>query len=241
MDIATGIDAQDCFVLHSRDYGDTSQLLEIFCASAGRVGLVARGTRSRRKGQGKLEPFTCINANWRGRQELKTLLNFEHRFGLVLRGDALLCGFYLNELLLKLLSREDPYPALFANYLTCLQQIEQPGADLGGLMREFEMQLLSELGYGIHSENSAEGALIDPEATYYYQVDSGWVGVRRVDQTDSWLGSEVLRLSEGRTGYGAVECKLKRLTRSLIDDLLDGKPLHTRALIKSLHSPRRSD
>src|SRR6187455_1294129 len=113
-------DEQPAYVLHTYAYRETSLIVEAFTAEYGRVALVARGAkRPRSEMRGLLQGFQPLLLSWSGANELKTLQKAEWRGGMPLPGgSALLCGFYLNELLLKLLAREDAHPQLYASYET---------------------------------------------------------------------------------------------------------------------------
>jgi DNA repair protein RecO (recombination protein O) len=115
-------DDQPAFVLHAYAYRETSLIVEALSASHGRVALVARGAkRPRSELRGVLQAFQPLTLSWAGGGELKTLIRAEWQSGLPLvSGSALLCGFYLNELLLKLLPREDAHPQLFNDYQDAL-------------------------------------------------------------------------------------------------------------------------
>ena len=104
-------DAEPGYVLHAYPYRETSLIVEAFTEAHGRVAMVARGAkRPRSELRGVLQGFQPLLLSWFGQQELKTLLRAEWRGGLPLvSGRALLCGFYLNELLLRLLAHEDPH------------------------------------------------------------------------------------------------------------------------------------
>jgi DNA repair protein RecO (recombination protein O) len=123
-------DDQAAFVLHTYPYRETSLIVEAFTSEFGRVAMVARGAkRPRSEMRGLLQGFQPLLLSWAGQHELKTLLRGEWRGGLPLvRGSALVCGFYLNELLLKLLPREDPHPRLFAHYETALADLADGGS-----------------------------------------------------------------------------------------------------------------
>ena len=118
-------DAQPAFVLHTYAYRETSLIVETFTADHGRVAMVARGAkRPRSETRGLVAGVPAAHLSWAGAGELKTLLKAEWGGGLPLpRGAALLCGFYLNELLLKLLAREDPHAALFRDYHDALEAL----------------------------------------------------------------------------------------------------------------------
>src|SRR5215467_1201978 len=115
-------DEESAFVLHTYPYRETSLIVEAFTATYGRVAMVARGAkRPRSELRGLLNAFQPLLVSWAGTGELKTLIAAEWRGGMPLpTGAALLCGFYLNELLLKLLPREDPHPKLWTDYENAL-------------------------------------------------------------------------------------------------------------------------
>src|SRR5882672_12398089 len=118
-------DDQPAYVLHTYPYRETSLIVESFVAPFGRVAMVARGAkRPRSELRGLLNAFQPLLLSWAGAAELKTLIRAEWRGGMPLPGgSALLCGFYLNELVLKLLAREDPHPALFYEYAAALRAL----------------------------------------------------------------------------------------------------------------------
>src|SRR6266404_7748539 len=143
-------DDQPAFVLHAHPYRETSLIVEALTADYGRVAMVARGARrARSELRGVLQAFQPLSLSWLGAGELKTLVKAEWRGGLPLvTGSALLCGFYLNELLLKLLPREDPHPRLFDAYESALSRLAN-GADQAPVLRQFELELMAELGYAL--------------------------------------------------------------------------------------------
>src|SRR5512139_4219305 len=104
-------DDEPAFVLHAYPYRETSLIVEAFTEAHGRIALVARGAkRPRSELRGLLQGFQPLLLSWSGAGELKTLARAEWRGGMSrLGGSALVCGFYLNELLIKLLPREDPH------------------------------------------------------------------------------------------------------------------------------------
>lgn len=167
------------YVLHSRPYRNTSKLLDIFSREQGRRVLVARGARrGNSRLQGQLLPFIPLLLSWQGQGEVQTLTGAETGTQLTsLKGRKLLTAFYLNELLLRLLAREDPHPALYDAYAQTLQRLsgpsDQTSAEEAGL-RMFECFLLQELGYGLvldHEVNS--GDVIQADRMYCYQPEQG--------------------------------------------------------------------
>jgi DNA repair protein RecO (recombination protein O) len=138
------------YVLHRQPYRNTSYIMDVWTKECGRISLVAksaRGLKSRFRGQ--LEPFTPLLISCRGRSELKNLMQAEV-IGMPydLMGHALWCGFYLNELIMRLFRTECPYPVVFDAYVDALNQLCV--GDLQSALRHFECTLLEELGMGFH-------------------------------------------------------------------------------------------
>src|SRR3989304_9185997 len=146
--------AQPAFVLHSYPYRETSLLLEVYSRNFGRVALVARGARRPRSAlRGVLLAFQPLLLIWAGKSELRTLYKAEWEGGLPqLRGIALLCGFFLNELLVKLLPREDPHERLYEAYAESLRALGN-GSGHAATLRRFGKRFLGELGYALTLEH----------------------------------------------------------------------------------------
>jgi DNA repair protein RecO (recombination protein O) len=166
---------QPAFVLHSRPYRETSLLLECLTRDHGRLGVVARGVRGERARlrRGQLEPFQMLALDLLLRGELATMLAIEP-VGVPLRisGDAALAGLYLNELVVRLTGRDDPFPRLFAAYAQTLQRLA--GDDfLAWTLRRFERDLLDAIGYGLPLQYDALGEPLDADASYQYHVGEG--------------------------------------------------------------------
>ena len=171
-------DDQAAFVLHTYPYRETSLIVEAFTAQAGRVAMVARGAkRPKSELRGVLQAFQPLTLAWAGTGELKTLVRAEWRGGLPLPGGAaLLCGFYLNELLLKLLPREDPHPALWNDYASTLEALTERARppEQAATLRRFEVRLLAELGYALPLTHDVDtGAPIDAAERYHYAFERG--------------------------------------------------------------------
>src|SRR5512135_3086366 len=165
------------FVLHSYPFRETSLILEVFSRNHGRVALVARGARRPRSAlRGLLMGFQPLSMSWFGKHELRTLHSAEWQGGQPqLQGTALLCGFYLNELLLNLLARDDPHESLFDYYQQTLQRLAQED-DHAVTLRRFERRMLQELGYALSLETEAgSGKPIVPEKNYRYILERGAV------------------------------------------------------------------
>src|SRR5512132_1994910 len=134
-------DDEPGFVLHTYAYRETSLIVEAFTEQYGRVAMVARGAkRPRSELRGLLQAFQPLLLAWSGEQELKTLIKAEWQGGLPLpTGSALMCGFYINELVLKLLPREDPHPGLYAEYHDALHDLVSR-REQAQVLRRFELR-----------------------------------------------------------------------------------------------------
>lgn len=239
----TRFSLQRGYVLHRRPYRDTSQLLEVFSEEHGRIGLVARGARGRRDAQGLLQPFIPLLLSWSGRGELATLTAVESAGAMhALNAMPLLCGFYLNELLLRLLPRFDPHREVFHIYDHTLAELARHSIGTGEMewaLRMFERDLLQELGYGLVLDHDVEsGEPIDEVEFYRYVLGYGplWCEKDLADQhTDMIIRGSTLRaLSQGSSVGTRGLREAKRLMRAAIDQQLAGRALHSRRLLRDL-------
>lgn len=233
------IELEPGYALHARPYRETSLLLEAFTRGHGRIGLVARGARGQRSRlRGVLRPFAPLLLSWSGRGELATLTGAEPTAAARLTSGRLLAGgLYLNELLVRLLARNDPHPALYDAYdaaLTALVSDESPEP----VMRVFETRLLSELGYGLTLERDAEGRALRPDALYHYHLESGAVLVHQpVEGMLVVHGETLMALRQGRFDNPRSLREAKRLTRAALSRYLGDRPLRSRELWRVRRQP----
>ncbi|MDO9449349.1 MAG: DNA repair protein RecO [Rugosibacter sp.] len=233
------IDEQRAFVLHLYPYSETSLVVDAFSRDHGRLALLARGARRPRSAmRGLLMAFQPLELGWFGAGEVKTLAKAEWIGGMpLLGGRCLLLGYYLNELLVKMLPREDPHGVLFDAYSAALHALALGGADAPEL-RRFEKTLLKELGYGVTLDREAvTGEQIIAQAQYAFQVERG--PVRKVGADDT-ANMSVLRgktlLDMVADDYTDPQTRLesKMLMRQLIAHHLGGKPLQSRRVFMEL-------
>ncbi|MBA1329859.1 DNA recombination protein RecO [Candidatus Endoriftia persephone str. Guaymas] len=228
---------QPCFILHRREYRNTSLLLELFTPEQGRLPAIARGARSGRSMLGAiLQPFRPLLISLKGRGEVKTLSKSEPEGrALLLQGNHLYCGFYLNELLTRLLQREDPHPQLFLHYSNTLAALAT-AEPMEAVLRHFELELLDELGYGLLLDQEADnGDKIEAERLYEFHIEHGPV-VFETGRTRSpmvvhgatMLGMHRRDFSEHRTIQEA-----RGLMRRVLAFYLGNKPLKSRELFRS--------
>jgi len=225
------------FVLHSYAFRETSLILDVFSRSHGRLAMVARGARRPKSSlRGLLMNFQPLLLSWFGKGEVRTLHSAEWQGGQpYLQGTALMCGFYLNELLLSLLARDDPHQQLFDYYRVTLQRLAQE-TDHAATLRCFEKYFLQELGYALVLEREASsGKAIQAKVCYRYVVEQGALP----DDGDARAGLAVLgktMLDMAADDYTdpITAQQSKQLMRVLLNHHLGGKALHTRELIKDL-------
>lgn len=230
------ISLQPAFVLHRRPYRNTSLLVEVLAQDYGRVGLVARGVRTARSRiKGLLQPFTPLLLSWSGKGELMTLTAAEDAgLPIMLSPTRLFSGFYVNELLLRLLPRHDPHPGLFEAYRRVVTDLAGV-AEQEAALRIFEKRLLAELGYGLMLEVEAgNDRPIRSETNYLYVLDRGPVPADGQSGFGIPIsGKSLLALSRECFGDADELREAKRLTRSAIGVHLGDQPLRTRQLLLS--------
>ena len=230
------------FVLHSYPFRETSLILDVFSRSHGRLAIVARGARRPKSSlRGLLMNFQPLLLSWFGKGEVRTLHSAEWQGGQpYLQGTALMCGFYLNELLLNLLARDDPHVQLFDYYRATLYRLAHE-ADHAATLRCFEKHLLQELGYALVLDREAgNGKAIQAEVCYRYVVERGPLPDESGPDDGAGstgflvLGKTLLDMAADEYADPATAQQSKQLMRMLLNHHLGGKILHTRELIKEL-------
>lgn len=228
-------------VLHTRAYRESSLMLDVFTRDQGRSVLVAKGARrAKSPWRGLLQPFRPLLLSWSGGGEVQTLIGAEPD-GLAwpLAGRGLLSGFYVNELVMRLLQRHDPHPALYPAYLAVLKGLAQAGREEPTL-RVFEKRLLDALGYGLVLEReSGSGRPIEFSGQYRYLPEQGPVPADLADGLGIAVsGATLLALAGER--LDAPDClrQAKRLMRQALGPYLGDKPLKSRSLFQEMFNTR---
>ena len=222
---------QPAYVLHRRAYRDTSLLLEILSRDHGRVGVVARGARQpRARLRAVLQPFAPLLLSWSGRGDLATLTAAEPEGpARLLQGEALLGGFYLNELLLRLLGRWDPCPEVYGVYGSALAGLHLQGCD-PIVLRRFERSLLDALGYGVHLESDAAGGPILPERRYRFEAGHGLAAAAE----GAYAGVCLQAFQRGEPMAPDCLNQIRRLLQAALQSHLGPRPLKSRELLLRL-------
>ncbi len=221
------------YVLHRRPYRDSSLLLEIFSQQYGRVGLVARGVRGGKSRKAALlQPFQNVLISWVGRGELKTLTDVEPSAGNAsLPGRQLANGFYVNEIMVRLLQRDDPHPQLFEHYAQSIQRLAD-NQNPEPALRQFEIWLLQEVGYGLQLQYEAEsGEPVVAQQDYCYQPETGPVAMHSIRCDGVAVsGSTLLALSAGNLVDQTTLKEAKRLLRNVLAHHLGGRAINAREM-----------
>jgi DNA repair protein RecO (recombination protein O) len=224
------ITLEPAYLLNRRPYQDSSLLLEAYTRRYGRVGLVARGARgAKSKLRGLLQPFAPLLIGWTSAGELGTLCGAEAAApALPLSGERIFYGWYLNELLIRLLQRQDPHPALFEAYALALQQLPGEADVAQDALRIFEKTLLAELGYGLLLPDDLEAP-----ARYRYEHERG---PRRAgeDEPGTCAGSSLIELRDEHFRSASSRSDARRLLRDAIALHLGGRPLETPRLLREM-------
>jgi DNA repair protein RecO (recombination protein O) len=256
---AAGSDPDRGYVLHAYPYRETSLILQAWTQKHGRFALVAKGARRPRSAsRGVLLPFQPLSLTWFGRGEVKTLKNAEPAgAALPLSGASLLSAFYLNELLLKLIHRDDPHEKLWGAYdeaISGLRGLSRRAAGVPGLvaaepgiadpravepvLRRFELAMLRELGFAAElGRDAVGGAPIDPSREYWYVLEQGPVPADgRPERADAvkLSGLTLVHLDRGQFDDARTAAEAKSLMRMLIHHCLNGQELATRAIVRDL-------
>jgi DNA repair protein RecO (recombination protein O) len=240
MSVSPRVQDQPSFILHHRPFRDTSQILDVLSRDHGKLALVARGSRApKSKLKGVLRPFLPLRMSWVQRSDMGTLTGAESAgMPLSLGGDALMAGYYANELLLNFLHRHDPQPEIYDLYSNALHELRADN-NVAACLRRFEIGLLELLGYALEFEHEAGGTSdLDPEKNYEYRVEQGPVTVSRSEGALVFRGSTLSRIGAEEFDNAEVMRAANRLLRHVINHHLGGKELKTRKVLQDLH--RRS-
>lgn len=231
---------ENAFVLHARPWRETSLLVEVLSEHHGRLGMVARGVQGPKRHalRAALQPlqwigFDAVQVGELARLNSAEALDVAPR----LTGEAMLSGFYLNELTLRLAPRQDPVPELYEAYGRARSRMAA-GEALGWTLRRFERDLLDTLGFGFDWHHDGDGAPIDPAARYRLDPEHG---PRRVlsdrghgDRSSAATGRGLLSLADDRTPVAADLPGLRRAMREVLAHHLGPRGLKSWEMLAEL-------
>lgn len=231
------IELEPAYVLHARSYRETSLLVELFTANHGRIGAMARGARRPKSAlRGLLNPFQPLRVSCAGRGELATLTHAEYGgTAAALSDQYVLAGFYVNELLLKLMERADPHPDLFVHYGGLIANMSERRS-LEPALRTFELQLLREIGYELDfAAEAGSGEAIDPVARYEFSPESGPRLSSPGDASvSSYLGRDLLAIGQLDFAEPSALHAAKQILRDVLNYYLGDRTLQTRRIAAAM-------
>lgn len=229
------------YLLHSRPFRDSSVICDFFLRHVGRVSILYKGVKKSGKPGAKarlLQPFSPLSVSYTGRGELKSGLLLEaNGAGTFLQGKRLYSGLYLNELLMRLLHKEEPHDELFEYYQSALKLLLMDEFEV--VLRRFEQQLLMALGYELVFEVDDQGNEVQAGRWYVYEYDSGFVPLAAPSQDSkiqqrSFLGAHLLAIHQHVYDDADILKSAKRLSRLALAPHLGDKPLKSRELFKQV-------
>ncbi len=234
------IDDEPAFVLHARPWRETSLLVEVLTEQYGRIGVLARGLSSPRSQalRAALQPLQWIRLTAVQRGELAQLrgaeaLDAAPRLG----GEAMLAGFYINELMMRLAPRQDPLPELYDHYGRVRQRLRD-GEPLAWTLRRFERDLLDVLGVGFDLRHSSDGQPLDPAARYQLDPQEGPLRLlsdRGAQQRQgAATGSALLALAADAMPGADDLASLRRAMRAVLHHHLGGRGLKSWEMLEDL-------
>lgn len=227
---------EPAYLLHHRPWSDTSRILELVTRRHGRITLFAHGARRPKSPlRGVLQPFTPLLVSWSGRADGGTLTGAEVGGAVTtLPPSQLLSGFYLNELLLRLMPKEDCHERLYDAYAGALLQL---GAETGSRpLRTFERVLLEELGYGLELAREADsGGTLQPDRYYHFEPGRGVLAVRDAAvEPEAFRGCDVLAVSRGEFAQPQALTAARKIFGAAIAHCLEGRGLASREVMLAL-------
>ena len=237
------VQEQAAFILHHRPFRDTSQILDVISRDHGKLSVVARGSRGpRSRLKGILRPFMPLSMSWVIKSDLGTLTGAEV-LGAPLRlsGDALLSGYYVNELILHFLHRHDPQPEVFDAYSQTIQALASTDVDIAPCLRRFEVELLRQIGYALNLDHEyGSNNALDADQDYEYRVEQGPVAVSLAEGPLVFKGATLMAIAKQRFEEPDVLRAANRLLRDVITFHLGGKELKSRKVLLDIHRRKPS-
>lgn len=222
------VNLQPAFVLHTYPWKETSLIVEFFTRDYGRISLVARGAkRPMSQYRGLLNPFCPLSISYSGKGEVKNLTRCEWYGTIPMSEKVLMSAFYINELLVRLLPKNEPEPKLFQLYYETLKNLAV-GNDYLITLRYFEKDFLQVLGYAL-----PEGPFT---ARSYRFVNGDFLVNDGTALEGAGISGETLRALNDRTlKSGSQEWEARMLMRDLIRYYLEDAPLNSRRILNELN------
>lgn len=212
----------EAIMLHSRKYRETSLICELFTKKIGRVSVIAKGARSKKnKFQNITSPNVLANINFSGRSELRTLTAWEELSYFQILGKNLRVLLYLNELIYKLLERENKQEKIFNGVINLYKTLAASDAkNIELSLREFEYFLICELGYGFDIFYDDKGSKLEKEKTYYFHPALGFT----LNYSNNFLkasGIDIINFSKGKIVTNSARSIIKKIMQLAISNIAE--------------------
>lgn len=225
------VELTPCYILHHRDYKESSLLLEIFAKEHGRLSLVAKGIK-RNKKAASYHLYQKYFLSWVAKSELGTLTDIEPAGTMMLLKPAkMMAGFYINEIILRLLHKHESHHELFDAYDKVLQSLlhDQPE---NIVLRYFEKSLLQSLGYGLVLRNDVvTGKKIIADQDYFYEPDKGPSLLHQDEKSNRKIsGQTLLQIDSETLSTTEAMFEAKALFKLILQRYLGDTPLASRML-----------
>lgn len=226
---------QPAFVLHARAWRETSFIVEVLTQDFGRLALVARGMTGAKKHNQRaaLQPMQFIRLDYQLKGEMASMQQVETLdVAPRLQGDNLLATFYIHELLLKLLPRQDAAHEVFELYRETRSRLAA-NEDLAWTLRRFERDLLQAIGVGFAFDLTHDSQPLDPAARYHLDVEHGPVRDNR-HSAGTVSGAALIALANDKMPINEQLQELRAALRVLIKEQLGNVELKSWGLLSEL-------
>jgi len=221
---------QPAYLLHRRDWQNSSLILDLFTLDYGRISVLAKGGK-KSKSSALFRPFSKLMVGWSGRSELKTLISIEGLTDLI-EEKHYLALLYINELLGAFLPGQEADSELFGLYSSLLNNIDNNFGEHN--LREFERSMMSMLGYLPDTDlNALSGDLIVADQFYQFIASSGFVACVETDQ-NAISGQTIVAWNQKQYENKQVLQLAKSIMRCIIDFNLPGKSLKSRDIYRQM-------
>ena len=228
----TRITDQPAYILHRRDWQNSSLILDLFTLDYGSVSVIAKGGKAS-KSSPLLQPFFHLLICWSGRGELKTLVSIDGTPASICEKQYLPL-LYINELLAAFLPREEADAELFSLYSELLNNIDSNFVEQQ--LREFERSMMAMLGYlPDTSLDATSGDAIADDRFYQFIASIGFVPCKDKDQ-NSISGQTIVAWNRKQYENKNVLQLAKTIMRCIIDFNLHGKKLKSREVYQQIKS-----
>lgn len=232
---------ESAFLLHHRPWSDSSRILDLVTRRHGRITLFAHGARRpKSRLRAVLRPFVPLFVSWSGRADGGTLTGAEAANATFeLPPARVLPAFYLNELLLRLLPKEDRQETIFDAYAEALRALA--GGEEQQALRAFERVLLDELGYGPDlTRDAASGGPLVADRYYHFQPGRGVLAVHEAEP-DAWSGREVLAVARGELDTPPALRAARGIYGAALAHCLEGQGLASREVLRAMRRRERGE